>query len=825
MDFKYVKTARKLQMNVTRKEIPNFGKAYALLNVSLIVVDHRLNIEYINATALDILKLEQNHDVLNQSFFNFWSDLKLMSFLNDDGQVVMQKPIKIHDCFFQWERIEMLVDGKEKLFLIGKDVTEKELIHKSLEDACANILGLNFTERFTAPYYINEVYNYLNNIINKIPCYVYWKNRSLQYIGCNQMAADFVKFKSTSEIIGKTDYDLFEERLANEYRATDARIFVTGETVTNEPGTLVDEHGTIIHTLVSKIPIKNQMGEIMGLAGISVDVTELKNIQASAELAHRAKTEFIANMSHDIRTPLTGVVGMAKMLEDSIHDLNQKQYARWLGESGKQLLNMLNGILDVVSADQMNESDLHEESFNLHQIIYDIEQLERPSTLIKGLDLVIYVDEAIPSCLISDATKIHRILLNLLGNAIKFTQVGRVEINVALLERNNSHVVVQFCIKDTGIGIPKDVQDKVFDRFYRVTPSNKGIYTGHGVGLHIAQSYVDLLGGEILLTSEFGIGTTFYFNLSLKIGIETLKMPPSRSTDSLHDRLLLLPMPESFGEINTTESLEPKLLLVEDNKIALFTLENLITQSGYRFVSVMDGDVAFYLAQAQTFDLIITDLGLPGLSGMDLTLKIRAFEKETQRKPIPIIGLTAHSEERVKRSCLQAGMNEVFTKPMTVEVLTRIKQIYFSSNHSATMNELQQLRHSEAMDFNDADEELFKLDSFTVFDAQSALIGMSGDINLLKNILRSIIEKETPADLLELENAHEAEDWDTIEKLAHRMKSGFVYCGALKLVHACQCIERCSKAGHSQLLESLYQQLLLVIDETKKAVNEWLQRN
>ncbi|MDR3442062.1 MAG: ATP-binding protein [Legionella sp.] len=813
-------------MNVTKKEIPIFGKAYALLNVSLIVVDQRLNIEYINATALDILKLEQNHDVLNQSFFNFWSDLKLMSFLNADGQVVMQKPIKIHDCFFQWERIEMLVDGEKKLFLAGKDVTEKELLHKSLEDACANILGLNFTERFTAPYYINEVYNYLNNIINKIPCYVYWKNRSLQYIGCNQMAADFVKFKSTSEIIGKTDYDLFDERLANEYRATDAHIFATGETVTNEPGTLVDEHGNVIHTLVSKIPIKNQKGDIMGLAGISVDVTELKNIQASAELAHRAKTEFIANMSHDIRTPLTGVVGMAKMLEDSLHDLNQKQYARWLGESGKQLLNMLNGILDVVSADQLNESDLHEESFNLHQIIYDIEQLERPSTLIKGLDLVIYVDEAIPSCLISDATKIHRILLNLLGNAIKFTQVGRVEINVALLERNNSHVVVQFCIKDTGIGIPKDVQDKVFDRFYRVTPSNKGIYTGHGVGLHIAQSYVDLLGGEIILTSELGIGTTFYFNLSLKIGIETLKMPPSRTTDSLHDRLLVLPMPESFVEIHATESLEPKLLLVEDNKIALFTLENLITQSGYRFVSVMDGDVAFYLAQAQTFDLIITDLGLPGLSGMDLTLKIRAFEKETQRKPIPIIGLTAHSEERVKRSCLQAGMNEVFTKPMTVEVLTRIKQVYFSSiTQTSTMNELQQLRYSEAMDFNDAEDELFKLDSFTVFDAQSALIGMSGDINLLKNILRSIVEKETPADLLELESAHKVDDWQTIEKLAHRMKSGFVYCGALKLVHACQCIERYSKAGHSQLLEPLYQQLLLVIDETKKAVNEWLHRN
>ncbi|MFJ1268727.1 ATP-binding protein [Legionella lytica] len=803
-------------MNITRQEIPNFGKAYDLLNVSFIILNQQLHIDYLNDAAGTILCLTPTQNSAKQSFFELWSTLKLPALLDEHGKIINQNPIEINGVFLSWKCLVARVDHEEKLFLLGKDVTEKERMFQSMESACEQILGFKFKQRYALPYYISEVYNYLNGIINKIPCYVYWKNRDLQYIGCNQMAANFINLQSTEDIIGKTDFDVFHDwELAKEYRATDEHIFATGKAVINQPGELVNDAGDVIHTLVSKVPIFNQAGEVMGLAGISVDVTDLTKAQVSSELANKVKTEFIANMSHDIRTPLTGVVGMAKLLEDNLSDASQKQYAHWLGESGTQLLSMLNGILDVVSADNENEADVHAEVFDLRQLVQNIEQLERPSTLIKGLDLVARIDERIPACLSSDATKIHRILLNLLGNAIKFTQAGRVEITLDLIEQTATQARIRFHIADTGIGIPAELQDKIFDRFYRGTPSSKGTYTGHGVGLHIAQSYVELLGGKIQVSSELGKGTTFYFDLLLNIAESELNLSPAQVAES--DTLA-----SGRGIRVTAESY--KLLLVEDNKIALFTLENLVKLAGYQFTSVMDGESALHLAQTQRFDLIITDLGLPGLSGIELTRTIRGLERAFHKESMPIIGLTAHSEDKIKRSCLEAGMNEVFTKPMTIDVLARIKTTYFAETLApALLTKKSKLKMAGRYSHLSAEEEyLFHLESYKLFNVQRALEDMGGDINLLKSILTSIIDKETPADLLELESAHRQNDWQMVQKLVHRIKSGFVYCGAEKLVQACQHLERYHKAGHSSLLEALYKQLLAVVEETREAVRAWL---
>lgn len=683
------------------------------------------------------------------------------------------------------------------------------------------ILGKDNTDKKRLALQNITIFDQIKKISACVPGNFYWKNKEAQYLGCNQALLRTLGFKSVNEIVGKTDSDLWPV-YAEELRQNDERVIKNKNPILFEE--TVTLNGKMMFFTVIKMPLLDDEGHIIGILGNSLDITELKKAQTelsiakeAAEAASHAKTEFIANMSHDIRTPLTGVVGMSKLLEDNVHDVSQKQYARWLGESGKQLLHMLNGILDVVSADNANEEDLHEESFNLHEVIEDIVQLERPSTLIKGLELVTFVDAALPPFLVSDPTKIHRILLNLLGNAIKFTQRGQVGIQVRLLEKNDRHVVVQFQITDTGIGIPQELQDKVFDRFYRIIPSNKGTHTGHGVGLHIAQSYVELLGGEIALHSELGVGTTFSFDLSLKIGSSPL--PSVCRADGLtfaKEQALVAPLTENHHPE------EPKLLLVEDNKIALFTLENLISQSQCRFTSVMDGEAALQLAQTHSFDLIITDLGLPGLSGIDLTRKIRMFEQEKYKSPVPIIGLTAHSEEKIKRNCLQSGMNEVYTKPMTTDVLARIKNTYFAGC-SATV--AAQPLTPLGPDLPQTEADLFKLSDFRVFDAQSALAGMGGDLKLLKNILVSIIEKETPADLIELQQTHHRGDWRTVEQLAHRIKSGFVYCGAEKLVHACQYLERYHKAGHTQLLERLYQQLLEVIDETTQQVNEWLLNN
>lgn len=528
-------------------------------------------------------------------------------------------------------------------------------------------------------------------LIDHIPHAIFWKDINLIFQGCNKQFAQQFGYSNPSDIIGKSDYDFpFPLHLIELYRIDDQIIVTTGIPKLNYEEKQLQMDGSEKILLVSKVPFYDENQNVIGIIGIYTDITnrkeeekQLKIAKELAEAANLAKTEFIANMSHDIRTPLTGVVGMSKILEENAVDPDQKKYAHWLLESGDQLLHMLNGILEVVSADNTNVNDLHEDSFVLKRVIQDIVELERPSTQVKGIDLITQVDERIPSSLISDHTKLHRILLNLIGNAIKFTEKGRITLDVKLLEQHNTHVLLQFSVSDTGIGIPPEMQNMVFDRFFRVTPSYKGIYTGYGVGLHIAQSYAHLLGGEIKTTSKFGVGTTFYFNLSLKIGDKTTLYPLSTkpSTDGSTDSHSPLPQRISTDLPSITmkpSPSAPNLLLIEDNLIALRVLESIVTQSGWQFTSAIDGESAFELVCKNAFDLIITDIGLPGISGIDLTIKIREFEASLSKKQTPIIGLTAHAQSEVRDACLASGMNDVFSKPMDMDTLATIKISYLT---------------------------------------------------------------------------------------------------------------------------------------------------
>ncbi|CAM2944888.1 sensory box histidine kinase/response regulator [Legionella steigerwaltii] len=576
---------------------------------------------------------------------------------------------------------------------------------------------------------------------------------------------------------------------------------------------------------ISLSPLETEEG-LLALAAVR-DISEQKQLEEQLfsknkelELQNRLKTEFLANMSHDIRTPLTGLIGMSQLLENLVQDPQQKQYAQWLSDSGKQLLNMLNVILDTVSAENVNESAVHEELFELNQVTQEVLQLVRPSTITKGIDLKAHIDENTPPYLVSDHLKLRRILLNLLGNAIKFTQAGQITIEVKLLKRMKTHALLHFSVSDTGAGIPYTLQGKVFDKFFRGTPSRKGVYRGHGLGLHIAQSYANLLGGKILLTSEPGVGTTFYFDLLIKIGDSIPKQMLSNNK-----RKLKITRSEAK---NKRPSNAPKLLLIEDNHIALLSLENIVNQAGFRYSSAGDGESALDLVKAETFDLIITDLGLPGLSGIELTRRIRKYEKEHHRIPVLIIGLTGHDEHKIKNKCIQAGMNAAFTKPLNSETLEKIKSSYLTSTQSTTMQAKRSTPKNKTkklgLDLSDTEEELFKLDAFPLFDAHSALTSLGNNAVLFNKTLKFMIEQEIPNTLKALEKAYAAGEWETIEKLAHKMKGGLVYCGAFKLVHACQYLELYHKAGYVKFLEPLYKQLVDVIDETKEAINQWLLR-
>lgn len=665
------------------------------------------------------------------------------------------------------------------------------------------------------------VQTYLENIVASVPYYIFWKNTNSIYLGCNKKFSSLVN-KTPNEVIGKSDLELGWE-------AGEAALFIqgdkevmSGKSKVNVEELLIQPDGSKTIMLVSKVPVFDKNDKCIGVLGVSIDITDRKKMEQdliiardAAESANKAKTEFITNMSHDIRTPLSGVVGMSKILEDKANDAEEKQYAHWVVESGEQLLRLLNDIMDVISADHVNDNDLRMECFDLHECIADIAQLELPTIKMKNLDLQINIHKEVPKYLISDRTKLHRIILNLLGNSIKFTNEGHVGITITLVERHNDSVRLGFCISDTGIGIPNDLQDSVFDRFFRVNPSWKGTYNGNGIGLHIAQSYVKLLGSELKLTSQVNLGTQFTFELLFKIGYE-------RDITNETQHLAGIENEKKSLMIETTpaNATVPDLLLIEDNYIALRTIELLTKEAGYRYTSVDNAEQALELIQTKHFDLILTDIGLPGMSGMELTQEIRKWEHVNKRKKIPIAGLTAHTRKDEANKCLASGMDKILIKPASLSMIRNLVNEFVTQNLS--VNKSKDDKNVPISDeLPDNEEALFQLDSFPILDVENG-INILGSKDLLKEMIELMLNEVIDKDKMAIEQAYAANDWPQVETLVHKMKGGAAYCGTIKMHRACQYLERYQKAGQSKLLEPLYHQFLKATDETKAYLTDWL---
>lgn len=682
----------------------------------------------------------------------------------------------------------------------------------------------------------------LRNIIDNHPGDVYWKDNHGVWSDVNLHGAETLKkmgfIKNKNDVVGKSDHQLFAKETADLFKKNDQEVIEKKCEITSEETNILPSGERIVQ-LSTKRPLWDEDGNVVGIVGNTVDISYLKKIEADlqsskikAEAANQAKSDFIANMSHDIRTPLSGIVGMSKLLEESALSDQERQYARWVNESGDQLLELLNGVLDVISADNIQESDLNHECFDLYTTIENIGRLELPAMQAKNIEFKVIIDEQIPRCIISDKTKFHRILLNLLGNAIKFTETGYVLIHAKYLARKNDEVQLEINVEDTGIGIPTDVQANLFDRFFRVNPSYKGIYRGHGLGLHIAQQYVSLLNGEIKLISDVGKGTRFYFTLWLKIGDSS--MVNNEITAFSHpEKKVILTEPTKTDIVvkksdkggldanpHKARSEKPHLLLIEDNAIALRLLETLCVQHNCDFTSATDGEKALELAKSQSFDLIISDIGLPGISGIELAYAIREDEKHHNKQNVPIIGLTAHAMAEATKPGLKAGMDKVLQKPIQSSMMQQLIEQFI--NLSPISDEPLPIKPTSGLglDLPETENQLFELQDYPLLDIEQGINSM-GNVDTLRDLLKDMLDL-LPTDEIELGKAYTAKNWGQVEKLAHKIKGGAVYCGTVKMKYACQYMERYHRAGHSELLEKLYQQLIQIINDTKRSISDWL---
>jgi two-component system sensor histidine kinase/response regulator len=475
----------------------------------------------------------------------------------------------------------------------------------------------------------------LQGILDHTTTSITVKDSAGRYLLVNAEMLRLIGGKSEDEVLGKLDEELFEEAVAAANRVTDVEVLRTGKVKEFER-----EIAGRAYSIV-KVPLKDAGGSVYATATMGMDITERKRALSDAVEASRSKSEFLANMSHEIRTPLNGVIGMTELLLESDLDSVQHEHALTAARSGEALLTVIDDILDF-SKIEAGKLELDRHDFDLREAVEDVCEMLAPQAHGKGLELMAWIDDDVPTTVTGDRGRLRQVLTNLLSNAVKFTERGEVAVRVRVARRVGGETVVRFDVADTGIGIPQSAIDRLFESFSQADTSTTRRYGGTGLGLTISRQLVELMDGEIGCESEPGTGSTFHF--TARLGLPAAPRPARRGRHTLPAAL--------------------HVLIVDDNDTNRAIVEAYLRARAVRCETAASGPEALRVMHSaaragEPFEVVILDGQMPGMDGIELA---QAISMAPSLRAARLIMLTSSVDRRP--AAREAGVHHYLTKPV-----------------------------------------------------------------------------------------------------------------------------------------------------------------
>ena len=653
-----------------------------------------------------------------------------------------------------------LQDGRiEEISVIANDITEKKLAEIALAES---------EEKFRTIFEsFQDIYFrcHLNGKISMISPSI---NEVLGYIPKEILGQKIQKFfKSVS------DTDILLEELFDQ------------KSVRNFEGTVITKDKKSLQFIIN-IRLIQRRGNMFEIEGVARDITQLKNanleLQQAKELAERSlkvKERFLANMSHEIRTPMNGIIGMIDLIGSTEMNEEQREYVKTIQKSSETLLNILNDILDL-SKIEAGKMELRRQPVRLIETLEKLYDLYSQQANLNNTNLYYHVNENVPAIIMTDETRIMQVLSNLTSNAIKFSKkTGNINLGIRLVSEEDNVYTFKVQIKDSGIGISKQDQVKLFQSFSQVDTSSTKNYSGTGLGLAISKELVTSLGGEIGVVSTPGLGSTFWFTFRADKPNEEEKLIDQKKEDN---RIL-----KQFTKT------KPKILIVDDNSVNRRVACQILIKSGCNVDEAENGFRAIEMINKQKYDLIFMDIQMPGMDGVEATQEI----KKIRDQPIPpIVAMTAYSMEEDREKFLSQGLDDYMSKPIKANLLIKkVKEwISFDPKHVAT--DVFEEEQEDLIINQNTLNQLFKY----------------GGFELIRSVLHDF-DVETQEQIQKSQEHYAKENFEGIRLELHTLKGNAGTLGVEKLANTATIIEKKLKehnfvdiGNDLQLLQSAYEE-------------------